>query len=106
MTMRAKRIYVGNLPFSSDEDELETIFGHYGDVVHVDVIVKRDNGRPRGFAYVEMSCHQAAARAIQEMDGVMLSGRSLKVALARPLDESDNGNGNGNGNGHFDPDRG
>lgn len=83
--MRATtRIYVGNLPFSSDEDELTAIFSPYGVVVGVELIVKRDNGRPRGFAYVEMASRDEAAEAIREMDGAMLSGRALKVAPARP----------------------
>lgn len=82
--MQATRIYIGNLPFASTETDLSTIFSHYGQVVHVDLIVKKDNGRPRGFAYVEMACGTAAEQAIQEMDGATLSGRLLRVAAARP----------------------
>jgi len=73
------KIYVGNLPFSSTEDELRDVFGQHGDVESVAVITDRDTGRPRGFAFVEMADADSAATAIKALDGSELGGRSLRV---------------------------
>jgi len=73
------KIYVGNLPFSSTEDELRDVFGQHGDVESVAVITDRDTGRPRGFAFVEMADAGSAANAIKALDGSELGGRNLRV---------------------------
>jgi len=73
------KIYVGNLPFSSTEDELRDVFGQHGDVESVAVITDRDTGRPRGFAFVEMADADSAANAIKALDGSELGGRNLRV---------------------------
>ena len=75
----SNKIYVGNLPFSSTEDELRGVFASYGDVESVNVIMDRDTGRPRGFAFVEMGDAEAASKAIQALDGSELGGRNLRV---------------------------
>lgn len=77
--MSNSKIYVGNLPFSSTEDELRDVFGQHGDVESVAVITDRDTGRPRGFAFVEMADADSAANAIKALDGSELGGRNLRV---------------------------
>jgi RNA recognition motif-containing protein len=76
------KIYVGNLPFSADENEIRTLFSQHGTVESVNVITDRDTGRPRGFAFVEMS-RADASRAIQNLNGKELGGRALRVNEAQ-----------------------
>jgi RNA recognition motif-containing protein len=78
----SKKIYVGNLPFTSTESELRELFSAYGEVLSVSVITDRDTGAPRGFAFVEME--NGAAEAISALNNHELGGRSLKVNEARP----------------------
>ena len=77
-------IYVGNLPFSSTSADLEDLFGEYGQVDSAAVISDRETGRSRGFGFVEMASDDDARRAIEELDGSDVGGRSLKVNEARP----------------------
>ena len=70
---------MGNLPFSSTEDELRSVFATHGDVESVNLIMDRDTGRPRGFAFVEMADSTAASKAIRALDGSELGGRNLRV---------------------------
>lgn len=79
----SKRIYVGNIPFSVTEDELREAFGAHGSVSGVDVILDRETGRPRGFAFVEMEDAQAAEAAIEALDGTDFGGRNLRVNEAQ-----------------------
>ncbi len=79
----SKKIYIGNLPFSSTEDELRAVFERHGRVESVNVITDRDSGRPRGFAFVEMDEASAADDAIRALDGSELGGRSLRVNEAQ-----------------------
>ena len=76
------KIYVGNLPFSTTESELRELFGEHGTVESVNLVSDRDTGRPRGFAFVEMS-NANAARAIQALNGKVLGGRPLRVNEAQ-----------------------
>jgi RNA recognition motif-containing protein len=78
-----KRIYVGNLPFSSTEEDLREAFGRHGDVISADVITDRETGRPRGFAFVEMEDDSAADAAIAALDGNDFGGRNLRVNEAQ-----------------------
>ncbi len=78
-----KKIYVGNLPYSANEDELRELFEHYGSVESVILITDRDTGRPRGFGFVEME-DGGADTAISALDGTELNGRKLQVNEARP----------------------
>jgi RNA recognition motif-containing protein len=89
----SKKIYIGNLPFSSTEDELRTVFERHGNVESVNVIMDRDTGRPRGFAFVEMDEASAADDAIRALDGSELGGRSIRVNEAQ--DRSGGGGGGG-----------
>ncbi len=75
-------IYVGNLPFSVSEDELRTLFEQHGAVHSVKLINDRETGRPRGFAFVEMDPSEAAA-AIQQLNGVDMGGRALRINEAQ-----------------------
>ncbi len=78
-----KRLYIGNLPFTSTEDELRKLFGEYGAVLGVDLIGDRETGRPRGFGFVEMEEAAAADAAIAALDGKDFGGRNLKVNVAQ-----------------------
>lgn len=77
-------IYVGNLTFSTDSSQLEALFEEYGAVDRAQVITDRETGRSRGFGFVEMANDDEAQRAIEELDGKDVDGRTLKVNVARP----------------------
>ena len=79
----SKKIYIGNLPFSSTEADLKDVFGRHGVVDSVNIITDRETGRPRGFAFVEMEEASAADGAIRALDGSDLGGRSIKVNEAQ-----------------------
>lgn len=72
----AKKLYVGNLPFTATEEELRTLFGKHGTIVSVSLINDRETGRPRGFGFVEM---EDTAAAKQNLDGHEMGGRALRV---------------------------
>ncbi|MGI9245785.1 MAG: RNA recognition motif domain-containing protein [Steroidobacteraceae bacterium] len=78
------KIYVGNLPFTANEDAVRTLFAEHGTVDSVALINDRDTGRPRGFGFVEMTSNSEAARAIQALNGHQMDGRALKVNEAQP----------------------
>ncbi len=90
----SKKLYIGNLPFSSTEEELKELFSRHGTVESVAVITDRETGRPRGFAFVEMEEASAAQDAIQALDGSDLGGRNIKVNEAQ---ERTRGGGGGGG---------
>lgn len=92
-------IYVGNCPFDVTEEQLRDLFTAYGEVDSVNIITDRDTGRPRGFAFVEMSDSSAADAAIKGVNGTELGGRDLKVNEARPKRDRDSGGGGGRGRG-------
>jgi RNA recognition motif-containing protein len=79
----SKKIYVGNLPFTSTQEDLEALFGRHGTVESVNVITDRETGRPRGFAFVEMETASHAADAIRALDGSNLGGRDIRVNEAQ-----------------------
>ncbi|MGD0695813.1 MAG: RNA-binding protein [Terriglobia bacterium] len=79
-----KNLFVGNLPFSTNEDALRDLFAQYGEVQQVKVMTDRDTGKPRGFAFVEMTQDEDAAKAIAALNGKDLGGRALTVNEARP----------------------
>jgi RNA recognition motif-containing protein len=95
----AKSIYVGNIPFSAREDELEELFAEHGTVTSVKVITDRETGRPRGFAFVEMEDDAAADNAIRALDGRDFGGRPLRVNEARERARGGGGGGGGYGGG-------
>src|SRR4029453_12362858 len=77
-----KKLYVGNIPFTTTEAELRELFGRHGTIERVSVITDRETGRPRGFAFVEMDA-RGADDAMRALDGSQLGGRSLRVSEAQ-----------------------
>lgn len=86
-------IYVGNLPFSTTETELQELFSQHGEVERVSLISDRETGRPRGFGFVEMRDDDAGREAIKALDGQEIGGRQLRVNEAKPRGERDGGGG-------------
>ena len=80
-------IYVGNLSYGVTEDELQQLFVEYGSVVSANLIMDRDTGNPKGFGFVEMENQADAEKAIKELDGSSIKGRSIKVNQARPRND-------------------
>lgn len=112
----AIRLYVGNLPFSISEQEVEELFRQIGVVESTNLVTDRDTGRSRGFAFVEMDSREAAEAAIAALNGHEIDGRALTVNEARPRENraprgggggrSFGGGGGGRGGGGFNRDRG
>ena len=92
------KIYVGNLPFTATDAEIRALFGAHGSVESVTLPVDRETGRPRGFGFVEMS-QADASRAIQNLNGTDMGGRSLKVNEAQDRPRSGGGGGGRPGGG-------
>ena len=108
-----KSIFVGNLAFGTGEDELRALFEPYGNVSRVSIMLDRETGRSRGFAFVEMANDQEAESAISGTNGAALGGRTLNVNEARPRPERSSGgygggrsNSSGGGGGGRDDYRG
>jgi RNA recognition motif-containing protein len=80
-------IYVGNLPYRISEDELRNVFSEYGEVGNVKIIMDRETGRSKGFAFVSMENDSEAQAAIEGVDGSDLGGRSARVNQAKPREE-------------------
>ena len=100
-----KNIFVGNLSFNTNEDELRQIFEGYGQVDRVSIMTDRDTGRSRGFGFVEMSSNDDGEKAIAGLNGSQLGGRTINVNEARPKAERGSGGG-GFGGGRDRGDRG
>jgi len=81
------KLYVGNLSYSTTEDELRTLFLQAGTVVSIALINDRETGRPKGFAFVEMSNQAETQKAISMFNGYNLSNRELRVNMAQPREE-------------------
>lgn len=77
-----KRIYVGNLSFGTEEEGLKGVFQKFGEVGSVSIIVDRDTGRSKGFAFVEMPDDENAMEAIKNLNGSVLDGRKIRVDIA------------------------
>ena len=82
-----KKLYVGNLPYSVRDGDLEQAFGQFGSVTSAKVMMERDTGRSKGFGFVEMGSDEEAQSAISGMNGQPLGGRSVVVNEARPMEE-------------------
>lgn len=87
------KIYIGNISFDTNEDELRDTFSEFGEVSKVDVITDKMTGKPRGFAFVEMSKDDEARAAIAELNGTELAGRRINVNEARAREERGGGGG-------------
>ena len=90
-----KNIFVGNLDFGATEDAVRSMFEQYGTVERVSIVTDRDTGRAKGFGFVEMTASAEADRAIAELNGRELHGRTLNVNEARPKTERSFGGGGG-----------
>lgn len=89
------KLFVGNLAFSTTENDLQDAFAAFGTVMEVNLMMDRMTGKSRGFAFVTMSSAEEAERAIQGMHGKNLGGRDLTVNVARPREERPPGGGGG-----------
>lgn len=78
----SKTLYVGNLPFAAEQDEVRDLFAAHGEVVSVKLMMDRETGRPRGFGFVEMD-EQGARAAMDALDGYSFMGRNLRVNEAQ-----------------------
>jgi RNA recognition motif-containing protein len=94
-----KNIYVGNLKFDANEDQVRALFEPYGQVDRVSIVTDRDTGQPRGFAFVEMTDDEAAAKAMEALNGMNMGGRNLTVNEARPKEDRPRRTGGGGGRG-------
>lgn len=95
-----KKLYVGNLPFSTSDNDLRAMFEPFGEVSSASIVMDRETGRSRGFGFVEMSNDAQASDAINGMNGKNIAGRDLTVNEARPREER-GGFGGGGGRGGF-----
>jgi RNA recognition motif-containing protein len=95
----AKKIYVGNLPWSTTSASLEALFSAHGGVRSAEVVSDRETGRSRGFGFVEMESDDACARAIQALNGAEVDGRPITVNEARERAPRTGGGGGGYGGG-------
>jgi len=85
------KLYVGNLPFSTTEEEIRALFAEAGQVATVDLIKDRDTGNSKGFAFVTMGSQSEAEKAISMYNGYSLGNREMKVNPARPREDSGRG---------------
>ena len=83
----SKKLYVGNLPYSVNDQKLNELFSEIGEVISAKVITDYDSGRSKGFGFVEMSNDEDAQKAISQIDGTEIDGRNLKVNEAKPREE-------------------
>jgi RNA recognition motif-containing protein len=90
------KIYIGNMSYTTTEDELRQAFESYGEVLSVNIIMDRDSGRPKGFGFVEMASKDEATAAIEGLNGKEFGGRTLNVNEARPRPDRGPRGGGGN----------
>jgi hypothetical protein len=91
------KLYVGNLPYSFRDSDMEQAFAQYGTVTSAKVMMERDTGRSKGFGFVEMGSPAEAQAAIAGMNGQQIGGRGLVVNEARPMEPRSGGSGGGGG---------
>jgi RNA recognition motif-containing protein len=92
-----QKVFVGNMSFDTTREELQELFAQAGEITEVVVPTDRMSGRPRGFAFVTFASDEAAAAAIQKMDGQLLGGRNLRVNEASAAPQRSFGGGGGGG---------
>ena len=96
----AKKIYVGNLPWSTTSASLEELFSSHGTVQSAEVVSDRETGRSRGFGFVEMATEEGCTAAIAALNGVEVDGRPITVNEARERAPREGGGGRGGGGGY------
>ena len=94
-----QKLYVGNLSFSSTDESVHQLFSQVGTVLSAKVIIDRDTGRSKGFAFVEMSTAEEAQAGISKFNQTNFEGRTLNVSEARPQENRGGGGGGGGGGG-------
>ena len=99
--MSNTKLFVVNLSFNTTENDLQDLFAAHGPVAHVDLIMDKMSGRPRGFAFVTMETKEDAEKAIQALHGKNIDGRDLTVNEARPREERPGGGGGRGGGGGY-----
>jgi len=93
--MQNQKLYVGSLPYKTNEEELHQLFGQYGTVTSAKVVTDRVTGQSKGFGFVEMASEEEAQKAIEGLNGTQLGGRNLVVSVARPPEPRQEGGGFG-----------
>src|SRR6188508_3207968 len=93
------RLYVGNLAFSTTEEAIRSTFAEFGEVTEAKLMIERETGRSRGFAFVQMATAEGAKAAIEQMNGALLDGRPLRVNEAEQRPERGGGGGGRGGGG-------
>lgn len=93
-------IYVSNLSFNVQDDDLRGFFEEYGEVTSARVIMDKMTQRSRGFGFVEMADDAAAQKAISELDGASVEGRNIRVTVAKPREERSGNDRGGSGGGN------
>jgi len=96
----AKKLYVGKLSYNTTDSDLRTMFEEFGSVESVQVIMDRDTGLSKGFAFVEMGSDQEAQAAISALNGKEVDGRTITVNEARPREDRGGRSGGGGGRGY------
>ncbi len=99
-------IFVGNLPFRAEQNDVAELFSPYGEVVNCSLPLERDTGRKRGFAFIEMADEESESRAIEALQGAELMGRPLRINKAEPRGAGGGGGGGYGGGGGGGPRRG
>ena len=92
-------IYVGNLPYSLNEEEIKGMFSEFGEVSTVTLIMDRESGRPKGFGFVEMADEAQGSAAVSALNGKEVGGRAIRVDKAEPRTERPRGGGDRGGRG-------
>src|SRR5580704_1175144 len=95
--LMAKKLYVGNLSYDTNDSDLQQMFAAYGSVQSAQIVMDRDTGRSKGFGFVEMSSDQEAQAAITGLNGKEFNGRALTVNEARPREDRGGGRSGGGG---------
>ena len=94
-------IFVGNLPFRAEQEDVSELFAPYGEVTNCFLPLERDTGRKRGFAFVELADEDSESRAIDGLQGAELMGRPLRINKAEPRSNAGGGSGGGGGGGGY-----
>ena len=82
-----KKLYVGNLPYETSQEQIRELFAQAGEVTEVNLITDRETGRPKGFGFVEMATEEGGKEAIKRFNGYSMGERALTVNEARPREE-------------------
>lgn len=92
-------IYVGNLPYTANEEELKELFSNHGEVTSVRIITDKDTGQSKGFGFIDITSDDDALSAIESLEGAEFQGRNLRVNQSKPREDKPRGGGYRGGNG-------